>query len=252
MIDTHCHLYLEEFDNTRAEVVQRATEAGVEKFYLPAIDSSYTTRILQLEEDYPGKCFAMVGLHPCSVKENADDEIKMVEGWLSKKKFSAVGEIGLDKHWDTTFLEQQYEAFRRQLRMAIDHKIPAVIHSRKATRECIEVVSEFSGSDLTGIFHCFGGSSEEARDIIALGFYLGIGGVVTYKNSGLDKVLAGIDLNHLVLETDAPYLSPVPHRGKVNESSFLPLIAERIATIYSTSIEEVDRVTTRNALNLFK
>ena len=252
MIDTHCHLYLEEFDETLEQVLQRAEENSVEKFYLPAIDSKYTERMLSLEKRYPGRCFAMMGLHPCYVKENYIDELSGVEHWLRQRKFSAIGEIGLDKYWDQTFLQQQYDTFRKQVEWAIEFNLPVVIHSRQATRECIDVISEFRGKGLTGIFHCFGGTKEEAEAIISLGFYLGIGGVVTYKNSGLDKVLAGIDMSHIVLETDAPYLSPVPHRGKVNESSFLTLIAEKIATIYATSIEEVDRVTTRNALNVFK
>ena len=251
MIDTHCHLYLEDFDNDINEIIARATQEKVERFYLPAINSNHHKQMIDLEDSFPGKCFAMMGLHPCYVKEDFGVELKEVEKYLSSRKFSAVGEIGIDLYWDTTFLKEQYEAFRKQIGWAVENKLPIVIHSRNATRECIEVVKEFERKGITGIFHCFSGSEEEALEITGLGFYLGIGGVVTYKNSGLDKVLAGVDLKNLVLETDAPYLTPVPYRGKRNESSYLPLISSKLASIYSVPVEEVDRVTTLNATTIF-
>ncbi len=251
MIDTHCHLYLEDFDADINEVIARADALHVTKFFLPAINSEYHQRMISLEKSYPGKFSAMMGLHPCYVKENFEEELEVVKQWLEKRNFSAIGEIGLDFYWDKTYIDDQYEAFRRQIGWALKYDLPIVIHSRNATRECIEVLKEFSEKKVKGIFHCFGGSLQEAEDIINLGMYLGIGGVVTYKNSGLDKVLAGVGLSNLVLETDAPYLSPVPHRGKRNESSFLPLVAEKLASIYSTSADEIDRVTTLNATNIF-
>ncbi|RYG50525.1 MAG: TatD family deoxyribonuclease, partial [Chitinophagaceae bacterium] len=180
-----------------------------------------------------------------------EEELEVVKQWLENRNFSAIGEIGLDLYWDKTYIDNQYEAFRRQIVWALKYDLPIAIHSRNATRECIEVLKEFPEKKVKGIFHCFGGSPQEAEDIINLGMYLGIGGVVTYKNSGLDKVLAGVGLSNLVLETDAPYLSPVPHRGKRNESSFLPLVAEKLASIYSTTADEIDRVTTLNATNIF-
>lgn len=251
VIDTHTHLYQPAFDADRDAMMQRAREYGVSKFYLPAIDSESTDRMLQAENDYPGECIAMMGLHPCSVKENYKDELKMVEDWLAKRPFAAVGEIGLDFYWDKTYTHQQYEAFRYQIEMALQYQLPIVIHTRNAMPETIELVKEYSGRGLRGIFHCFSGNVEQALEIAGLGFYLGIGGVVTYKNGGLAEILSQVPLQHLVLETDAPYLSPLPHRGKRNESSYLQFVVEKLADIYKTSAEEIAALTTANAAKIF-
>lgn len=252
LIDTHAHLYLEEFGNDMPELMERAENAGVKRFYLPAIDSSEHERMLALEAAYPDKCLAMMGLHPCYVKENVEEELALVEGWLAKREFAAVGEIGLDFYWDRTFEAQQYMAFRRQIAMAKQYGLPIVIHSRNSTQECIDLVKEGQVGGLTGVFHCFSGSYELAKEVVKLGFFLGIGGVVTYKNAGLPAVLAKLSLESIVLETDAPYLTPVPFRGKRNESSYLSYIVQKLAEIYGVSPEEVARVTTGNALQLFK
>jgi TatD DNase family protein len=251
LIDTHCHLYLNEFDTDRAAVLERAEREGINRFYLPAIDSEVFADLLQLEADSKGKCVAMAGLHPCSVKENYETELAIVEDWLKKRTFAAIGEIGLDFYWDKTFTSEQYAAFERQINLAKVYRVPIVIHSRNATQDCIDVVNKNKDQHLRGVFHCFGGTQEEANQIIELGFYLGIGGVITYKNSGLDKVLESVALEHLVLETDAPYLSPVPHRGKRNESSYLKYVAAKLAQVKGVTIEAVAAITTANAQNLF-
>jgi TatD DNase family protein len=251
MVDTHCHLYLEDFKADIAEVIKRAEVEGVNKFYLPAIDSSETENIFLLVKKYPEKCFAMMGLHPCSVKENYLDELGIVKKWLSKRKFAAIGEIGLDFYWDKTFTAQQYEAFRMQIELSLHYKLPIVIHTRNAMQETINVVKEFVPKGVHGIFHCFGGSYQNAKEIIDAGFYLGIGGVVTYKKSGLAEVLEKIDLQHIVLETDSPYLTPFPFRGKRNESSYLKFIVEKLAQIKNVRVEEVAAVTTANAEKIF-
>jgi TatD DNase family protein len=251
LVDTHCHLYLSEFENDREEMLQRARAAGVHRFYLPAIDSQVIDDMLRLEELYPGECISMIGLHPCSVKENFLLELKIVEEFLLKRKFVAVGEIGLDFHWDKTFTKQQYEAFNHQMELALHYNIPIVIHSREAIKECISAVKPFAAKGLKGIFHCFGDTYETAREIINMGFYLGIGGVLTYKKAGIPQVLENISLDHLVLETDAPYLSPVPFRGKRNESSYLRHIADKLAEAKRVTVEEVAEVTTRNAEKIF-
>lgn len=251
MIDTHCHLYVDDFKADMQDVIKRAESEGIDKFYLPAIDSSEIENMIRLETTFPDKCFAMMGLHPCSVKENYLDELAIVEDWLSKRKFAAVGEIGLDFYWDKTFTAQQFAAFRRQIELSIAYKLPIVIHTRNAMQEAIDVVKEFVPDGVAGIFHCFGGTLEQANEIIEAGFYLGIGGVVTYKNAGLDMILKDIDLRHLVLETDAPYLTPVPFRGKRNESSYLKFVAKKLAEIKNVSVEEVAAVTTRNAEKIF-
>jgi TatD DNase family protein len=251
MIDTHCHLYLDEFSHDYMEVIRKAGEAGVSRFYMPAIDSSTMASMLKLERTSGGICCAMIGLHPCSVKDNYLDELALVQDWLSKRKFAAIGETGIDLYWDKTFEKQQFHALEIQIELALKYDMPIVLHTRNAIRETIDFVLKHSAKGLKGIFHCFGGSLQEAREIVAAGFYLGIGGVVTYKNSGLDKVLKEIDLEHLVLETDAPYLAPVPFRGKRNESSYLKIIAEKVAEIKEVSFEEVDNITTKNAQSLF-
>ena len=250
LIDSHCHLYVREFDSDRQEVMKRAMDAGIEKFYLPAIDSKTTEAMLQMEAAYPGICYCMAGLHPCSVNEKTEEELALVFDMVSRRKFAAIGEIGLDFYWDKTFIHAQFDAFHRQILLAIDHKLPIVIHTREAMQETIDVVKEYKGR-VRGIFHCFGGSRKDAEVIIELGFLLGIGGVVTYKNAGLAEVIKDIGLEHLVLETDAPYLTPVPFRGKRNESSYLKLVQEKIAAIKQVAPEEVATITTANALNLF-
>ncbi len=251
LIDSHCHLYLDEFKNDIDTIIKRAEDIGVQKFYLPAIDSSETDRLMLLEKKFSGKCFAMMGLHPCSVKDNYATELALVEKWLAKRKFAAVGEIGLDFYWDKTFTAAQYEAFRMQINLAIEYHLPVVIHTRNAMTETISVVKEFVSKGVRGIFHCFSGSYENAKEIIDAGFFLGIGGVLTYKNSGLAEVITNIDLKHLVLETDSPYLTPVPLRGKRNESSYLKYIVEKLAMIKQVSEEEVATVTTANAEKIF-
>jgi TatD DNase family protein len=251
IVDTHCHLYLDEFKQDINEVIRRAEKEGVHKFYLPAIDSTETENIFLLEDKFPGKCIAMMGLHPCSVKENYMEELTIVKDWLGKRKFAAVGEIGLDFYWDKTFTAQQYEAFRMQVELSLQYKLPIVIHTRNAMQETIEVVKEFVPRGARGIFHCFGGTVENAKEIIDAGFYLGIGGVLTYKRSGLAEVLEKIDLKHMVLETDSPYLTPVPFRGKRNESSYLKYVIEKLALIKNVAVEEVASVTTANAENIF-
>ena len=251
LIDTHCHLYSEEFSADIERVLQNATAEGVQKFYLPGIGSISIESMLVLEQRFPGKCIAMMGLHPCYVKENYKDELDTVQGWLEKRKFAAVGEIGLDFYWDKTFTAEQYEAFRIQIEWAIAYEMPIVIHTRNAMQETINLVKEYSSKGLKGIFHCFSGSYESAKEIINAGFYLGIGGVITYKNAGLAEVLTKIDLQHLVLETDAPYLTPHPFRGKRNESSYLKYIITRLAEVKNCSIEEVAAITTANAEKIF-
>ncbi len=250
-VDTHCHLYLKEFESDIDAVMDRAVQQQVQKFYLPAIDSETNDDLLALELKYPNQCFAMMGLHPCYVKKNYQEELAIVEQWLQKRKFVGIGEAGLDFYWDKSFIKEQYIALEQQIEWALQYQLPIILHTRNATQETIDVVAKFAGRGLTGIFHCFGGSTSEAKQIIDLGFYLGIGGVVTYKNAGLDLVLKEIQLEYFVLETDAPYLSPVPHRGKRNESAYLMDIAKKIASIKECTVEEVASVTTHNAENIF-
>ncbi len=251
IVDTHCHLYLDEFKNDITEVIKRAEYEGVNKFYLPGIDSTEIENMILLETKFPGKCIAMMGLHPCYVKENYQQELAVLKNWLAKRKFAAVGEIGLDFYWDKTFVTQQYEAFRLQIELSLQYNLPIVIHTRNAMQETINVVKEFVPAGVKGIFHCFGGTVENANEIIDAGFYLGIGGVLTYKKSGLAEVLDKIDLKHIVLETDSPYLTPVPFRGKRNESSYLKYVIEKLAEIKKVSIEEIAIVTTANAEKIF-
>ena len=251
LIDTHTHLYLPEFNGDIDAVMQRAAAIGVQKFYLPAIDSTVIDDILRFEEKHEGKCFAMMGLHPCSVKENYKEELNIAEEWLNKRPFAAIGEIGLDFYWDKTFTVQQYEAFETQMQWALQRNMPIVIHTRNAIRETIDTVIPFAAKGLKGVFHCFSGNSNDAREVIDMGFYLGIGGVVTYKNSGLAAALEDISLEHMVLETDAPYLTPVPFRGKRNESSYLQHVVQKLAEIKQVSPEEVGEITSRNAEKIF-
>ena len=247
IIDTHCHLYLSDFNNEIGDFVQRAKENGVKKIYLPAINSETTDALLSLEKNHSDICVAMMGLHPCYVKSDYKDELQKVESLLNQRKFIAIGECGLDFYWDKTFVKEQYLALEQQIEWALTYDLPIILHTRNATQETIDVINKYKGSNLRGIFHCFGGTLEEAKQIIDLGFYLGIGGVVTYKNAGLDLVLQNIDLDYLVLETDAPYLSPVPFRGKTNEPAHLKIIAEKISSIKNTSYDLVAEITSRNA-----
>lgn len=251
LIDTHTHLYVEEFRTDIDSVVERAVNEGVEKFYLPAIDSLENANLLELEKRFSGKMYAMAGLHPCSVKENYKDEIKQIEHQLSKREFAAIGETGLDFYWDATYKKQQYESLHIHAQWAIKHKIPLVLHTRNSMQETIDVVKQYKEKNLFGIFHCFGGSLQNAKNIIELGFLLGIGGVITFKNSGLAGVVKEIDLKYLVLETDSPYLAPVPLRGKRNESSYLKYIVQKLAEIKNLSVEEVASETTNNAEYVF-
>ena len=251
MIDTHCHLYSEELVQDIEAVLRRAEAAGIQKFYLPAIDCATTEKMLQLEEHYPGKCFAMIGLHPCSVKEDYLTELKHIEQLLQQRSFAGIGETGLDFYWDTTYKAEQYAALEKQIEWALQYKLPLILHTRNAMQETIDVVKRYKGTGLRGIFHCFGGTTGEARQVIDCGFLLGIGGVVTYKNSGLPAVLEQVSPEHLVLETDAPYLAPVPYRGKRNESSYMTETARKLAAIYNVTPEEIDRITTANAEKCF-
>jgi TatD DNase family protein len=251
LIDTHTHLYQPAFDEDRAEMIARAKAIGVTCFYMPGIDSEVIERMQQTEQQFP-ECIMMPGLHPCSVKENYQQELAIVAAQLQQRNFPALGEIGLDFYWDKTYTEQQLDAFRQQIEMALQYQLPIVIHTRNAMQETINVVKEYKGRGLTGIFHCFSGSYESARQIIDLGFLLGIGGVVTYKNAGLPDVLAKVPLEHIVLETDAPYLTPVPFRGKRNESSYLQYVVSTLAQVYGVAAETIASVTTANARQLFK
>lgn len=248
LIDTHAHVYLPEFDNDRGAALDRATAAGVRKICLPAIDASTHEKMLQTEAAYP-VCVSMMGLHPCSVKDDFAKELEIVKGYLAQRTFVAVGEIGLDFYWDKTYALQQYDAFRQQIELALAHNLPVVVHSRNAVDECIEVVAKYPA--LRGVFHCFSGSEVQALKIIECGFLLGIGGVLTFKNAGLDKVMERVGLAAVVLETDAPYLSPVPYRGKRNEPAYTSLVAEKLATAVKLPVEEVIAVTTSNAEKLF-
>jgi TatD DNase family protein len=251
MIDTHAHIYADEFDDDIASVVSRAKVAGIKRILMPAIDTETHARMLKLENDLSGYCLSMMGLHPCSVKANYLDELKVIEQYFNERKFIAVGETGLDFYWDLSFKEQQYEAFHQQAEWALHYNLPLVIHSRNSTNECIEVVQQHQKGGLKGVFHCFSGTAEQARKIVDLGFYLGIGGVLTFKNAGLDKAIADIDLKHIVLETDAPYLAPVPFRGKRNECGYILYVAEKLAELKGVTVNEIESNTTDNAQKLF-
>jgi TatD DNase family protein len=250
--DTHTHLYSKEFDNDRNALIQKAIDGGVTRLFMPNVDSESIQGMLQVEKQFPAHCFAMMGLHPCSVNSTYQSELEVVEYWLTKRKFVAIGEIGIDLYWDKTFFEQQQNAFRTQIALAKKYDLPYIIHSRNSFSETMEIVNEFKADKLKAIFHCFSGNVEQAEQLIAIGnFKIGIGGVVSFKNSGLDKVVDAIDLKHIVLETDAPYLAPVPHRGKRNEPDCLLLVAQKIADIKGITIEEVASVTTQNSMDVF-
>lgn len=251
LTDTHAHIYLPEFAEGRDDMLKRAEKEGVTKILLPAIDSESHDRLLELAAAFPFTCRPMMGLHPCYVKENYREELAIARAHLEKGGIVAVGEIGLDFYWDKTFTEQQYLAFEEQIRWALEFSLPIAIHSRNATDECIDVVRRNQNGALKGVFHCFSGTAEQAKKITDLGFYLGIGGVVTFKNGGLDKVFEQTGLEKVVLETDAPYLAPVPYRGKRNEPAYLKYVADKLAELKGIRVEEVAEITERNARELF-
>ena len=251
--DTHAHLYIEEFNTDREAVINRALSQGVERFFIPAIDSSYTQSMFDLKRDYPQHVHLMMGLHPTHVKpESYLKELEHVNEMLGAHEFVAVGEIGIDLYWDTSTLDIQKEAFRYQIGLAKAHQLPIVIHSRESFDEIFSVLEEERGNDLFGIFHCFTGTPEQARQAIDLNFKLGIGGVVTFKNGKIDQYLDQIDPEHIVLETDSPYLAPVPFRGKRNESAYIVKVLEKLSELYNMSMEEIAEITTANSRSIFK
>jgi TatD DNase family protein len=251
-IDTHTHLYSEEFNEDRTAIINKAISHSVTKLYLPNIDSNSIDGMLQLEKEFPDNCYPMMGLHPCSVKENYLDELIVVKKWLDKRKFIAIGEIGMDLYWDKTFVAEQEIAFKKQIDWALEYNYSIVIHCRNAFDEIFEILQSYPKLP-KGIFHCFSGDVEQAQKILALkNFKLGIGGVLTFKNSGLDKVVEALSIDDIVLETDSPYLAPMPYRGKRNESSYIPLIAKKVAEIKNISFEEVENMTTKNANFIFE
>jgi TatD DNase family protein len=250
-IDTHAHIYADEFKPDRTDIIGRAIDAGVKKIYMPNIDHSSIDEMLELELKNPGTCIPMMGLHPVSVKKDFEKELYIIENWLFKRKFAAVGEMGTDLYWDKSFWEQQQEAFKVQVGWAKKLNLPIVIHCRESMDQTIELLEPLLDGKLSGVFHCFNGTLEQARKITSMGFYLGLGGVSTFKNSGMDNVIPDLDIDNIVLETDSPYLAPVPHRGKRNEPSYIPIIAEKIISLKKITKEELQSITTRNALRLF-
>ena len=248
LTDTHSHLYAKEFKDDLDESIQRCLDDGVERIFLPNIDLESIEPMLALEEAYPSNCFAMMGLHPCSVKENFEKDLSLIKDWLTKRDFAAIGEIGIDLYWDSSLLKQQQTAFIKQIEWAKELKKPIIIHTRNSFNEIFEILDDLNDDHLSGIFHCFSGNIEQATRAIDYGnFWLGIGGVLTFKNAGLDHVVKDIDLSRLVLETDSPYLAPTPYRGKRNESSYLKLIATKLAEVKNVSLEEIARITTANS-----
>lgn len=251
IIDTHSHIYLPEFADDKTNMIERSLGEGVIKILMPAIDSTTHEEMIKTEGSNPSVFFSMIGLHPCSVKETYKNELKIAKEYLGKRAFKAVGEIGLDFYWDTSFQEQQYAAFHEQIEWALQYNLPIVIHSRNSIDECMKVVKKHQNGLLKGVFHCFSGNVEQARQIIDLGFYLGIGGVLTFRNAGLDNVVEKISLENMLLETDAPYLAPVPFRGKRNEPSYLKYVIKKLAIIKNVSANEIAEITTSNAEKLF-
>jgi len=251
LTDTHTHLYYETDGTKRAELIQRCNNNSITRLFLPNVDAGSVPQVFELTAAYPANCFPMLGLHPCSVKANWEEELNTIMNAHGDHKIYAIGEIGIDLYWDKTFLTEQILAFKKQIAWAKSLKLPIVIHCRDAFDEVYNVLLEEQDDDLRGIFHCFGGTLEQAEKVIALGFYLGIGGIITYKNAGLDKILPQIDLKHIVLETDSPYLTPVPYRGKPNESSYLIYVAQKVAELYQKPIETVAEITTANSIQVF-
>jgi TatD DNase family protein len=252
IIDTHTHLYLPEFDEDRDEAVKRAVENGISKMLMPNIDMHSVEAMLSAEKRYHGICYSMIGLHPASVKGDYIMQMKEIEDISRKNDFVAIGEIGIDLYWDKTFVIEQIGAFRQQINLALESDLPVVIHSREAFREIFQVLDEFKGRNLRGVFHAFSGDLPTAEKATGMGFKLGIGGIVTFKNSGLDRVLKEVKPENLLIETDSPYLAPVPHRGKRNESAYANIIAQKLAEIYEADIGEIASITTDNAINLFR
>lgn len=249
--DTHTHLYSSQFNEDQKEMMQRAKDAGVSRFFIPAIDSSYTEKMFSLENEYPNDVFLMMGLHPTSVKENYLEELTLVKEWIDKRAFYAIGEIGMDLYWDKTFLKQQQEAFKTQIQWAKEKKLPINIHCRDAFDEIFEILESEKSDDLRGIFHCFTGTKEQAEKAISYNMKLGIGGVVTFKNGKIDQFLNEIDIKQIVLETDAPYLAPTPYRGKRNESAYITNVVDKLVDIYGLSFEEIAKITTQNSIDVF-
>lgn len=250
--DTHTHLYSEAFDEDRTAMIHRALQNNVSRFFIPAIDSTHTASMIQLETDFPDHVFLMMGLHPTSVKDNYKDELTHVEDMLAKREFVAIGEIGIDLYWDKSTLPFQIEAFKHQIRLAKKYQLPIVIHCREAFDEIFDVLEEEKSEDLFGIFHCFTGTLQQANKAISYQMKLGIGGVVTFKNGGIDQFLNQIDLKHVVLETDSPYLAPKPFRGKRNESSYIIKVLEKLSELYNLSEENIAEITTQNSKDVFK
>lgn len=252
IIETHAHIYSSKFDKDRKECIESAKESGVSKIIMPNIDLVSIDQMMKVEQDNPTYCESTMGIHPCYIEKNFEKQLYVVEDWLSKRSFVAVGEIGIDLYWDKSLVKEQKEAFKIQIELAKKHNLPVIIHGRDATEEIFSVLRSVQDEKLTGVFHCFGGSIEEANQIIELGLHIGIGGVVTFKKAGLADVLPKVDLEKIVLETDCPYLAPVPYRGKRNEPSYLPIMVHEIAKIKGISPEEVAEQTTQNASKLFK
>lgn len=252
MIETHAHIYAEQFKEDINAVIERAQTDGIARIYMPNIDHTSIDDMLELEAKHPSYCIATMGLHPCSVKKDFEKELYIVEEWLTKREFVAIGEMGTDLHWDKSFIDEQVEAFRIQAGWAKQYKKPIIIHCRESLDMTIDLVEELKDDDLTGVFHCFNGSIQQAERIKELGFHIGLGGVSTFKNAGMDKVIAGIDLSNVVLETDSPYLAPVPHRGKRNEPSYIKLIAQKVADYSQKPLDEINSITTENANKLFQ
>ena len=250
-IDTHAHVYAAELTSDLDLVMKNALAIGINKIIMPAIDSSSLDAMLKVEQQFPENCIAMMGLHPCYVKENYKEELKLVEEWIGKRKFIAIGEIGLDFYWDKTFTKEQHIVFETQMQWALDLNLPIAIHTRNAMGETIEAVKPFANKGLRGVFHCFSGSKESAEQIIGMGFHLGLGGVLTYKNAGVAEAVKDIPMEYLVLETDAPYLAPVPYRGKTNEPAYMLEVAKNLAEIKSLPLHEIAAITTSNAEKLF-
>jgi TatD DNase family protein len=251
LVDTHTHLFLPAFNQDREEIVQSAIDSGVNRMLLPDIDSSTTASMISLADAYPDHCLPMAGLHPTSVKDDFSKEIDKIRDLLIQRKFWGIGETGIDLYWDKKYLEQQVESLKIHISLAKEYKLPLIIHCRDSFSEIVDILDNQDIDEVVGIFHAFTGTLEQARKIISYGFKIGIGGIVTFKNSGLDQTLKEIEPIHLVLETDSPYLTPTPHRGKRNESSYLILIAEKLAEIYNRPLEEIAEITTRNANELF-
>lgn len=249
--DTHCHLYLQQFNEDRTQTIARAFEQGVRRIILPNIDRTSIDDMLQLEAAYPEHCFAAMGLHPCSVKADFEEELRVVEEWLQRRSFVAIGEMGTDRYWDTTFWEQQLEAFKIQANWAKNLDLPLIIHCRESMDETIELLEQLQDGSLRGVFHCFTGTAEQASRIEALGFYVGLGGVTTFKKAGMERVVPYLNPERILLETDAPYLSPVPYRGKRNEPAYIPLIAQRVAALMDMSLEQLSKQTEENVQRLF-